>query len=361
MRTTRFIRFTLSVLLALAVYPLSVQAKTFEFEYHKEMALDTGATLRLENGEGNIIITGSREVDHLIIDAVKYVHAVDESAAKEVAGFVELKLSTKKGEAMIETIVDKIEDRRRSFWDRLIGSDDEWFEAVDYNITVPRNVRVEIVNSSGAVTVSALDGSVEVSAAAGEVTVKDISSDVTLDLTSGSIELTQVNGDIEITTTRAESKLSNIDGALTVHGGSGALTAEYLTGDVTIVQTSGDVTLTQYRGDARVKLTSGKVSVQQESGSLDLFTHTGKITAQTELYSDKEYKVETLSAPVEFNFPDNTGADVHLSSLSGEIDTRGLPLEIDVFSRQEIRGVIGVGGVSVTIKSDAGDIRLQWY
>jgi hypothetical protein len=360
MRKTKSLCNVLGVALIVGALASAAGAKTFEFDYHKEVELKQSSTLRVENGAGNITITGSRDVDHLIINAVKTVHAVDEAAAKEVSGFVELKLSTKKHEVMIETIVDKVEDRRRSFWDRLIGSDDEWFEAVDYVITAPRDVRVEIVNSSGSVTVTGLDGYLEISAAAGEVTVKDVASDVTLDLTSGSIEVSQVNGDIEITTTRAEATLTNTVGALTVPGGSGSLKADYLTGDATIIQTSGDATLTHYRGDARVKLTSGKISVEQESGSLDLFTHTGKVVVQTELYSEKEYSLETLSAPVEFSFPDNTGASIHLSSLSGEIDTRGLPLEVDVFSRQEIRGTIGVGGTKISIKSDAGDIRMQW-
>ncbi|MCF6193755.1 MAG: DUF4097 domain-containing protein, partial [Kangiellaceae bacterium] len=90
-------------------------------------------------------------------------------------------------------------------------------------------------------------------------------------------------------------------------------------------------------------------------------THTGKVSVNTELFSERDYTVETLSGSITFSIPDNAGAKVLLSTLSGDIDTKNLPMEVDSFSRREITGLVGAGGASVSLKSDSGDIRLGWF
>ena len=102
------------------------------------------------------------------------------------------------------------------------------------------------------------------------------------------------------------------------------------------------------------------MTVEQDSGALDIYTHTGVVDIYTELFTQRESVVETLSGDITFSFADNAGASVSLATLSGEIDTRGLPLDVETFSRREINGNVAGGGPRVTLKSDAGDIRLGW-
>ena len=359
-RRIMFLRAAL-VCLGLTLLGLPASGKTFRFDYQRELEISSGATLSMNNSVGVITIRGREGSGRLTIEAVKTVKAVDEAAARKIAEYVELKLSSKSGQAKIETILTDAGKQRRSFWDRLVGVDNDWFVSVDYIITAPRDIDILIENNQGEITVSGFTGNLEVLASSSSLVVSDISGEVLIDITSGEVSLSDLHGNVEITTTSAAISVSSLTGDLTVHGGSGDLSAEYVAGNVTIVQTSGDVTLTELQGNARLKTTSGVITVAQERGALDVFTHTGKVVVNTELFSDLEYSIETLSGEISFSIPDNAGARIKLSTLSGEIDTRGLPLEVESFSRREISGVIGGGGAPVRLKTDSGDIRLAWY
>ena len=236
-----------------AVSAVPVKARTFRFDYTKELAIESGAVLRIQNAEGNISVKGQTGLDHLVIQAVKTVHAVDESAAQEVAGFIKLKLSANSREARIETVVEKVENQRRSFWQRLVGSDDDWFESVDYVISAPIETSVMIVSGGGEITVGSFSGDLDISAPTSVMVLSDIKGNALLDITSGEITIREIAGNIDLTSTRANVTITSLFGDLTINGGSGDLSCEYIEGNVNVVQTSGDVTLQRLRGDARVK------------------------------------------------------------------------------------------------------------
>ncbi len=345
----------------LTVAAVTAESKTFRFDYHKEMIVPTGAALRINNQGGNVTIVGVKHLDQIKIDAIKTVHAVDETAAREVATHVELRFSTRNNEAVLETLLEEVSERHRSFWERLVGSDDDWFGSVDYVISVPAETDVTLNNSNGDLDIRGVTGALDISMESGEAKINQVVGSVSVDISGGLIELKDIAADVELTSTTADLRMTAITGNVTIHGGAGTATGDNITGEITIIQTSGDITLTSVNGDARLKATSGDLSIQQDRGALDIFTHTGKVSVNTELFSERDYSVETLSGSITFSIPDNAGADVLLSTLSGDIDTKGLPMEVGSFTRREISGSIGAGGAQVSLKSDSGDIRLGWF
>ncbi len=349
------------VFVALMVGAKTANSKTFRFDYHKEMVVPTGAALRINNQNGNITIVGVKHLDQIKIDAIKTVHAVDETAAREVATHVELRFSTRNDEAVLETLLEEVSERHRSFWERLVGSDDDWFGSVDYVISVPAETNITVNNSNGDLDIRGITGALDISMESGEALINQVVGSVTIDISGGLIELKDLDADVELTSTTADLRMTAIAGNVTIHGGAGSTIGDNITGEITIIQTSGDITLTSINGDARLKATSGDLSIQQDRGALDIFTHTGKVSVNTELFSERDYSVETLSGSITFSIPDNAGADVLLSTLSGDIDTKGLPMEVGSFSRREISGSVGAGGAQVSLKSDSGDIRLGWF
>ncbi len=349
------------IISATLLAPSAVVAKTFRFDYHKELPVGGGASLKIHNQGGNVTVVGDKLLDHIIIDAVKTVHAVDETAAREVADHIELRFSTRDNDAVLETLLQEVSERHRSFWERLVGADDDWFGAVDYTISVPANTSVSLNNSTGDIEIRGVRGRLDISLESGAVQINQIVGSVSLDVSSGTIELKDLEADVELTSTTADLTMTAITGDVTVHGGAGKTVGDNIKGSVTIIQTSGDITLSSLNGDARLKATSGDLSIQQDSGALDIFTHTGKVQVNTELFSERDYSVETLSGSISFAFPDNAGAKVLLSTLSGDIDTKGLPMEVGSFTRREISGSVGAGGAQVSLKSDSGDIRLGWF
>lgn len=340
---------------------ISLEAKTFRFDYERELEIAEGATLQVRNGVGDITIRAEKGRRHLLVQAVKTVHAVDESAAREVAGFVDLKYSSKTNVAVIETVIESTGNIKRGFWDRLVGVADDWFGSVDYVITVPENQPLVIRSKQGALEIQASAAGVDLVVGSGVVRLLQVSGGVMLDIGVGEVTLTDISGSVEITSADADLKINSLNGDLTVHGGSGFIQGEYLTGQINAVLTSGKVSLKEVQGDVRLKATSGNVKITQEEGSLDVFTHTGTVDIKTELFTEKEYIVETLSGDITFAIPENTGVLLVMNTMSGKINTSGVPLEVESFSRREVRGVVGPGGVKINLKSNAGDITFKRF
>ena len=137
-------------------------------------------------------------------------------------------------------------------------------------------------------------------------------------------------------------------------------TGDFITGLVTITQTSGDIHLNNLRGDLRAKTTSGMIDVDQKEGAIDISSHGGKIHIMTDLFADKEFHVENITGQVELIIPERAGAIIDISTMSGEIDTRGVPVEVESFTKRAIRGTIGSTGPKIFVRTESGDIRLGW-
>ena len=350
------------LVLALAFAPLNLgEAKTYQFEYEKRVDVGKSVSLSVKSLSGNITISaGAPGIDQIIVRSRKIVQAADEGEAERIAEKIELKIFTNGKQAIIETIVGELDDPKRSLWEKLIGSGKDWFIAVDYDITVPRECDVTISSVKGDVFLKGLVGAVDISVSSGEIVVKDLLGVLALETTSGTVDLSDIDGNIEITSTTSDVTLSSITGDLVMHSGSGKTICDFIFGNVTIVQTSGNIEIRNLRGDARLKSTSGKVVVDQEEGALDIATHSGSIKVSTELYSERDFNLETISGRLELLMPRGAGGEMTIATLSGDIDTHGLPLEVDHFSKRELKGTFGSGGPKIMLRTDTGDIKVGW-
>ena len=198
------------VCLGLTMLGLPASGKTFRFDYQRELEISSGATLSVNNSVGVITIRGQEGAGRMTIKAIKTVKAVDEEAARQIAEYIELKLSSKSGQAKIETILTDAGNQRRSFWDRLVGVDNDWFVSVDYVITAPRDIEILIENNQGEINVSGFKGNLEVLASSSSLVASDISGEILIDITSGEVSLSDLHGDVEITTTSAAITVSTL-------------------------------------------------------------------------------------------------------------------------------------------------------
>jgi DUF4097 and DUF4098 domain-containing protein YvlB len=141
---------------------------------------------------------------------------------------------------------------------------------------------------------------------------------------------------------------------------SGDTKGEYLRGSITMSQTTGEVNLEHIEGDVRIKSVSGKISVLQDFGALDVSTHSGDVAVRTELNSQKDFFVETISGSIKLFVPETAGGEVKLESSSGAIDTQ-VPIAIESFSRTRISGRFGTGGPRLHLATSSGDITLAEF
>lgn len=298
-------------------------AKTYHFEYQKNLDVGDKAEIYITNTDGLIEIEGA-PVNQITISAVKNVRAVDLEEAEEIADHIEIKVKKSGRKVEVETRFLKIARMSDSFWKKLFGTGPDSFGSVDYKIIVPYNCRTEIDNLEGDIDVSGLDSEVRVSCASGNINLSGIKGGLRIDSMGGRIEIADIVGPLDIRTTSGETE------------------ARYIFGDI------------------RGKSTSGDFKIGQGTGNIEIKTHSGDVRIETELDAEGDFFVETSSGEIHFAVPSSVSGSVKLETESGSINTE-LPLSIKQFAKNKLIGQFGVRGPRIVLRSTTGDITLGQY
>ncbi|MDB4882841.1 MAG: hypothetical protein JWL95_1607 [Gemmatimonadetes bacterium] len=182
-------------------------------------------------------------------------------------------------------------------------------------------------------------------------------------------------------------------GSLTVHGVHGEVEAHAQSGDIEVrdagdrleVETlSGDATIQGVRGDASVHTLSGDVSIEGARGTVEVETVSGDIelrdvdskqvrTSSTSgdlafagaIVSGGRYEFTTHSGELRLQLPANVGAQLSLSTFSGEIDS-DFPItlkagEHGIGSSQakKLNFALGQGTARIIAETFSGDVTLS--
>lgn len=352
-------KFIIAILIA--VFAVSgVWAKTYRYEYQKIVNVEPHLELTINNANGNIVLKTNNE-NKLRVDAVKNIFADSKEEADLVSDHVQISVTATDGHFMIEPQFLRIHERSPSFWEKVLGKSGEpSYGSVDFVISVPADCNADIYNTSGNIESAGLRGKQLISGTAGDVSIRDCEGDIEISTTSGQVVLNDIEGNVHINANGSDISFYSVNGDLEVRNSSGRTTGEYLIGDLIMTQTTGTIDLSHIEGDIRVKSTSGKIQVMQEYGAVDISTESGDINIRTELNSDKDYFIETISGSIYFSIPEASSGLVKLEAGSGDIDT-DIPISIDSFSRTRIAGSFGNGGPKIHLTTMSGDIKFAEF
>lgn len=231
------------------------------------------------------------------VRARKRVRGTSEERAKRLLENVEVRMEQEGDEV---TLKPHLYEQDRGWADLFRGGR----VAVDFEITVPREIRIE------AHTVS---GDLELAGTRGPLDVQSVSGDVRLEDVQGPLRLKTVSG----------------DGSLTDYAGQ--LIANTVSGDLTF---------------ERVRL----------HGS-EIVTVSGEVSIDGELDKAREHRLKTISGDVDLRL---TGGsyDIRFSSMSGDLDS-DMSGEINVTGRRDKHVVIGAAETKVTVKTMSGDLEIH--
>ena len=124
--------------------------------------------------------------------------------------------------------------------ERWHGRSQGW---VEWTITVPTELEVELSTASGDLTISGLKRSLEAEAASGDIEVNDCSGDIEVTTASGDLQIENCRGDLELSTASGDISLEDITGMLEASSASGDLEADNCSGYLDCGTASGDMTL----------------------------------------------------------------------------------------------------------------------
>ena len=204
------------------------------------------------------------------------------------------------------------------------GCNDAHFE-----LSVPAGVHLVANTWSGSLRVSGVKGEIDAHAQSGDVDVRDAGDD---------IEVETLSGDVTIQGARGAVNVHTVSGDISLTGGRGTVEMETVSGDIELRD-----------------VVSSQVRTNSTSGDL---TFAGAIV------NAGRYQFETHSGELRLELPANVGAELSLSTFSGEIDS-AFPITltpgahgIGASQAKKLTFSLGQGSARIIAETFSGDVTL---
>ncbi len=197
--------------------------------------------------------------------------------------------------------------------------------AIDYEITVPAETKVQTHTGSGDQTMEGLKSNLELESGSGDIQLRDLTGAVRLHTGSG-----DVKGDL-----------------------AGAFSAETGSGDIRIEEKGA--------GDVDVHTGSGNIDLRGVSGGLRAAAGSGDLTIDGQQKGN--WEVHTGSGNVNLRIPNNAAFNLEARTSSGTVVVDH-PVSMTVQGkvqeeRKSIVGTVGGGGPLLTVRTGSGDIHIE--
>jgi len=204
------------------------------------------------------------------------------------------------------------------------GCNDAHFE-----LSVPAGVHLVTNTWSGSLRVTGVKGEIDAHAQSGDVDVRDAGDDVEVETLSGDV---------------------------TIQGASGAVNVHTVSGDISLTGGRGTVEMETVSGDIELRdVVSSQVRTNSTSGDL---TFAGAIV------NAGRYQFQTHSGELRLELPANVGAELSLSTFSGEIDS-AFPITltpgahgIGASQAKKLTFSLGQGSARIIAETFSGDVTL---
>jgi len=271
-------------------------------DFHYSYPLSTGGSLRLENFNGSVEISGwdKNTVD---IDGTKYANT--EYRLREVK-------------------IDIVPSTNSITIRTLPPLDHRGNAGARYTIHVPRRIELSSIASSN-----------------GPIRVESIEGLSHLRTSNGGVHVTGLVGPLEVQTSNGTIEVTDVTGDTTLHSSNGTIRAE----DVR----KGRFGATTSNGSINVRLKdadSSPVRLETSNGHIDLT-----------MDAVREVKATSSNSSITVHLPASAGAtlDAHTSNSSITCD---FDVSTHQFSKHRLEGTIGKGGPLLDLGTSNGSIKV---
>jgi DUF4097 and DUF4098 domain-containing protein YvlB len=197
-------------------------------------------------------------------------------------------------------------------------------EEVDYEITVPSSMAVDLWG---------------------------LETDISVDGARGGVKAETLGGDVEVSNAAGEMSLRSVDGEITVMRSQGSLEANGADGDITVQDFEGDIFVESIDGEV---ILEGITSSRVEAKSVD-----GAVSYDGTISDNGRYKLTSHDGDVIVSIPGDANANVSVATFDGEFEAE-FPVRIESAEGQrKLNFVLGNGGARLELHSFDGDIRLE--
>lgn len=196
---------------------------------------------------------------------------------------------------------------------------------VDYRITVPASMSLDL---------SGTYSDIQVTGAQGQVSAQTVQGDVTIRGGRGSVDARSVQGVVRVDGVRGQVRANSTSEGIRISDVVGEVSAETVSGDIVLDRVdSRQVEAATVSGDL---FYSGSI---QDGGRYSFVTHSGDVTATV---------------------PQAANATVAFATMNGELQSSfAVPMTAEGSSHRRHSFTLGSGSAQVEFETFSGDIRLR--
>lgn len=153
-----------------------------------------------------------------------------------------------------------------------LNSESQWWENIHIginikdpylNLSIPRNLAVEIETSNGSVEASSLESGIEIDTSNGTMDIHDIAGGVDAHTSNGTLVVRNAQGKVDLVSSNGAITLENIDGSLQAKSSNGKITVNSpVTGDWDVKSSNGKITV------SLPAVTDAKITAETSNGSI---------------------------------------------------------------------------------------------
>lgn len=195
--------------------------------------------------------------------------------------------------------------------------------SVEYNVTMPATMNVEV------------DGTfmdVDVRGVRGEVQVETVQGDVHVEGGEGYLSAHSVQGDVEVSGARGRLRVHTTNGEVRVRDITGELIAETVNGEMSLINI--------------------------DSRSVEAVTVNGDITYEGTIRDGGRYSLNTHNGDVAVSVPEEANVTVTVATFNGDFES-DFPVTITGTRDKRFSFAIGDGSARLELESFGGSIRLR--
>ena len=335
------------------------EGHAYTYDDHLEQDFPAGSTLRVTDARGAVNITTSDSAKIQVI-VRKTIRAESQNEADRWNGDT-------KPDIKVSGNTVTLNANNQGAGDHSV--------TIDLDISVPRNVAVNITNRSGDVSVLGRDGDVEISNQKGDVSVTDVKGKVTLSLENSSARISQITGDVSAEGRMKEVSLDTIKGAARLNGDftenvdlskiSKTVTLKSARTDIEMAKLDGDLSLDSH--DLRASTVTGPfrlltkfkdIRLEGVSGDLRLENEDGAVEVQ--MTKMGAVQIDNRRSDISIYLPDKAAFQVNAQTKNGEIQSDFTGLNVsNGDERATASGSVGAGGPRLVVNNEHGAIEIR--
>lgn len=174
-----------------------------------------------------------------------------------------------------------------------------------------------------------------------DVTVEGMKADVTAETLNGNITVKTVTGNLN---------LHSVQGTIAVHGSRGRLELNSVSEGITVLDSEGDIT---------AETISGSVDFQRiRSKSVEVGTLSGEVLYDGTIQEGGRYNFVSHSGNIMIGVPDAASATFNVATLDGELETTVPVQGMTQPSKRRHTFRIGSGSATVDVESFNGNVMV---